>query len=287
MQFADYDMEDFVEASGETIAKGHLRFEMGWTEVRSGLGLILRGYIVLILAAVVLGASAAVLLHLSPEERRKIPWQLREVGLWMGLGLFGLLSLYCYGCVIVGHWRCLMNVPERRGARWLMFGCLTCILAGPALNVASNLTGVEKGAKWERGIAGVKELRMSKEGAIMAVGSAAVQALGGILFILFLRAVAGCFEDRFRVRIVDVYLVFSIILLIATIGLVLTARDFDALVKVALLIGAGLLVNFLGYLFVIGMVHSGITSGLARLAPRSKNLVGGSPLTSRAALPLN
>ena len=287
MQFAELEMEDFVQASDESVAKGHLRFELGWTEVRSGLGLILRGYILLIAAAIMLVTLAVIFLTLSPQQKAKIPWQLREVGLWFGLAMFGLLSLYCYGCVLVGHWRCLMNVPERRGARWLMFGCLTCILAGPALNFASNLTGVEKGVKWERGIAGVKELRMSKEGTIMAVGSAGVQALGGILFILFLRAVAGCFEDRFRVRLVNVYLVFSIVLLVATLFLGLTARDFDALLKRALLLGAAMLVNFLGYLFVIGMVRGGITRGLARFSPRSKDALARSALTTRAALPLN
>jgi len=287
MQFAEYDIEDFAQATDESVVKGHLRFELGWTEVRQGLGLVLRGYIVLILTAVALGVLAAVFLSLSPLEKKKIPWQLRDIGPWLALAALGLVSLYCYGCVIVGHWRCLMNVPERRGARWLMFGCLTCVLAGPALNFASNLTGVEKGAKWERGLDGIKELRMSKEGAIMAVGSAAVQGLGGILFILFLRAVARCFEDRARVTLVDVYLVFSIIVLVGTVYLGLTARDFDALVKRALLIGAGMLVNFLGYLIVIGVVRGGITSGLARLAPRTKDMTSGSALTSRAALPIH
>ena len=287
MQFAELEMEDFVQASDESIAKGHLRFELGWTEVRGGLGLILRGYILLIVAAVMLVTLAVVFLTLSPQQKAKIPWQLREVGLWMGLGLFGLLSLYCYGCVLVGHWRCLMNVPERRGARWLMFGCLTCILAGPALNFASNLTGVEKGVKWERGIAGVKELRMTKEGTIMAVGSAGVQALGGILFILFLRAVAGCFEDRSRITLVNVYLVLSIVLIVGTVFLTVTARDFEGLLKRALLLAAAMLENFLGYLFVIGMVRGGITRGLARFAPRSRDAVVRSALTTRAALPLN
>ncbi|HMF11717.1 MAG TPA: hypothetical protein VKE94_05405, partial [Gemmataceae bacterium] len=106
-------------------------------------------------------------------------------------------------------------------------------------------------------------------------------------FILFLRAVARCFEDRARVTLVDVYLVFSIIVLVGTVYLGLTARDFDALVKRALLIGAGMLVNFLGYLIVIGVVRGGITSGLARLAPRTKDMTSGSALTSRAALPIH
>ncbi|HMF11400.1 MAG TPA: hypothetical protein VKE94_03820, partial [Gemmataceae bacterium] len=229
----------------------------------------------------------AVFLNLSPQEKAKIPWQLRDVGLWLGLGLFGLVSLYCYGCLIVGHWRCLMHVPERRGARWLIFACLTCILAGPGLNLASNLTGVEKGVKWERGVDGIKELRMTKEGAIMQVSSVGFQVLGTIFFILFLRAVVACFEDRLRVLLVDVYLVLSILLFVATVYLVFSARDFEVLLKFALVLGAGWMVNFLVYLIVIGIVRNGIIRGLARLATPAIHVPGQSGLTSRPAVPLN
>jgi hypothetical protein len=287
MEFANYDLDDYVQPSDESIIKGHLRFELGWTEVRSGLGLIVRGYLLLIGAAVLFATGTGIILSLSLQQRAKIPWQVREIGLFLGLGLLGLASLYCYGCVIVGHWRCLMNVPERRGARWLMFGCLTCILAGPALNLASNLTGIEKGVKLERGLDGVKEFRMSKEGAIMQAGSAGVQALGLILFILFLRAVARCFEDRGRVFLVDVFMIFSAVVIVGTVYLVLQANDFETLMKHLLILGLAWLTNFLGYLIVIGVVRGSIKRGLARLATAPRESVSGSVLTTRAALPLN
>ena len=287
MEIEDLDLEEYVPASDECIAKGHLRFELGWTEVRSGLSLIMRGYLLLIGAAILIGGSAVLILVMGPQERAKIPWQVREIGPFLGLGLFGLAALYCYGCVIVGHWRCLMNVPERRGARWLMFGCLTCILAGPTLNFASNLTGVEHKPKLERGLDGVKEFKMTKEGAIMQVGSAGVQVLGSVLFILFLRAVANCFEDRGRVILVDMYLVFSVIVIVGTIYLVFSARDLESLIKHLMILGLAWLANFVGYLIVIGMVRGAITEGLARLAAASREMAGRSPLTTRAALPIN
>jgi hypothetical protein len=45
--------------------------------------------------------------------------------------------------------------------------------------------------------------------------------------------------------------------------------------------------NFFGYLIIIGVVRGAITNGLARLATAPKDRVGGSPLTTRAALPIN
>jgi hypothetical protein len=278
MNFVAYDVDDYAEPSHELIAAGHLRFELGWTEVRRGLGLILRGYFLLIGAAVVLGIAIGVALSLSPQQRAKIPWQIREIALWLGLGLFGIVAIYCYGCIVVGHWRCLMNAPERRGARWLMFGCLTCILAGPGLNLASNLTGVEKQPKLERGINGLKEIKMSKEAAIMQVGSAVVQVLGSVLFILFLRAVANCFEDRARVVLVDLYLVFSVVLLIATLYMAFKAGDFEALFRYALVLGLGWLANFAAYLIVVIVVRSGISRGLAEFAALAKRQAHGGVL---------
>jgi hypothetical protein len=278
MNFVAYDVDAYGQPSDDLIAKGHLRFELGWTEVRRGLGLILRGYFLLIGGAAVLGIGVVVAVSLSVQDRAKIPWQVRDIALWLGLGLFGLLAIYCYGCIVVGHWRCLMNAPERRGARWLMFGCLTCILAGPGMNLASNLTGVEKQPRFERGINGIKEIKMTKEAAIMQVGSAVVQVLGSVLFILFLRAVANCFEDRARVVLVDMYLVFSVVLMIVTVYLALTASDFDVLLKYALVLGLGWLVNLVAYLIVVIVVRSGISHGLARFAAIAKREAHGGVL---------
>ena len=128
---------------------------------------------------------------------------------------------------------------------------------------------------------------MTKEGAIMGVASAGVQVLGGILFILFLRAVAGCFEDRSRVLLVDLYLVFSVIVIVGTVYLLLDVDDFESLIKHLMVLGMAWLANFVGYLTIIAIVRGAITRGLVRLAIAPRDRVGGSPLTTRAALPIN
>jgi hypothetical protein len=235
---------------------------------------------------VLLGTAIGVLIGMSPQDRAKIPWQVRDIGLFLGLGLFALLCTYCYGCVVVGHWRCLMNAPERRGARWLMFGCLTCILAGPALNLASNITGVENKPKLEKGLDGIREFKMSKEGAIMQLGSGALQLLGGVLFILFLRAVVRCFDDKFRVFLLDLYLILSLALVAGTIWVFLQARDLDTLIHKAALIGLGWVLNFAGYLAVIMITRGSIARGLAKLAPPLTELKGRPGLTGGSLLPL-
>jgi hypothetical protein len=287
MDLASFDPEEYYQPSAESIVKGHLRFELGWTEVRRALGLVLRGYILLIIATVLTAVAFIYFLGMDAKEKARIPWQIRDIGFFLGLGLFGLLCVYCYGCVIVGHWRCLMNAPERRGARWLMFGCLTCTLSGPALSLASGLTGVDNKPKIAKGVDGIREFKMSKEGQIMQVGSAGIQLLGSALFILFLRSVAKCFEFRFRVLALDLYLICSLMLGVATGYMVNHARDIDALIKLAPIVGLGWAANLFFFLIVIIIVRRGIAEGLAKLTPvlQEKNPV--EDLTTGSVLSLN
>jgi len=250
--------------SDEPTAGEHLRFELGWPEVRRGLGMILRGCFILIGATMFLGLMIGIVITMSPKEREKIPWQVRDIGFFLGLGAFGLVTLYCYGCVLVGHWRCLLNAPERRGARWLMFACITCLLAGPALGIAASLTGVDQSPQFERGFNGFKAVKYSYEGAIMQLASGVVQVLASLLFILFLRAVAHCFEDKARVFLLDIYLVFTIVLLIMTLGIVVAAGNPLALLGYSLLLALGWLANFAGYIVAVASIRACITAGLER-----------------------
>ncbi len=266
MNHVFYDA-DYAAAAAPEGPQAHLPLELGWSEVRRGLGLILRGYLLLILAYVLFGVILGVILGMSAQDRAKIPWQVRDISLFLGLGLLGLFTIYCYGCVIVGHWRCLLNAPERRGARWLMFACLTCILAGPGLNLAANLTGVNQKPKLEKGMSGIKEIKLTTEGAVMQVGSIGLSMAGNCLFILFLRAVASCFEDRARVVVIDIYLGFTALLLGATVWVVVTAPDWETLILHALVLGLGWAANFIGYLIIILLVRGAIRRGLRQLAP--------------------
>ena len=110
-----------------------------------------------------------------------------------------------------------------------MFACLTCILAGPAMNVAAGISGVQRAPRFDHGWDGIKQLRYATEGVIMQVASAGVQVLGGVFFLLFLRAVARCFEDSRRVLLVHLYLGYMLFMAFATVFLVLMCRDLESL----------------------------------------------------------
>jgi hypothetical protein len=111
--------------------------------------------------------------------------------------------------------------------------------------------------------------------------------LGGVLFILFLRAVVGCFDDRFKVFLLDLYLVLSLALVAGTIWILWQARDLETLFQRAALIGLGWALNFAGYLAAIMLTRGSITRGLAKLVSPLKELKGRPGLTGGSVLPLN
>jgi hypothetical protein len=258
VELGDGFASDFEEAS----AQNYLRFEPGWTDVRHGLGLILRGYFVLVAVILVVLTVFVILFGVDPAQRSKTSWQVRDIALFLGLGAVAVGSLYSYGCIVVGHWRCLMNAPERHGAKWLMFACMTCILSGPALNFAAGVSGIQRAPRLQRGLKDVAEVKYSTEGAIMQAASAGVNVLGTVFFMLFLRAVARCFDDTARAWLANLYLifitfVFGISIMVIFAGGITTERLLE--------LGAGWLASFLGYIFMVLNAHIGITRGLAKL----------------------
>jgi hypothetical protein len=260
--------DGYASAFEESTAQDQLRFEPGWPDVRSGLGLILRGYFVLVAAVIVVATVFIILFGIDPAQRSKTSWQVRDIGLFLGLGAVAVASLYSYGCVVVGHWRCLMNAPERHGAKWLMFACITCVLAGPALNFASGVSGIQRAPKVQRGLKDIKEVHYSKEGAIMQAASAGINVLGTVFFMLFLRAVARCFEDATRAWMANLYLIFIVCVFGLTVMMIFASGE-PALPTAHLLeLGAAWAAAFLGYLFMVASAHIGITSGLKRLTLR-------------------
>jgi hypothetical protein len=259
-------LSDIGPADAEDLrAEAHLRFELGWTDVRHGLGLILRGYFVLIGAIMVVATVFVFLFGVDPADRSKTSWQVRDIGLFLGLGVVAVASLYSYGCVVLGHWRCLMSAPERHGAKWLMFACITCVLAGPALNFAASLSGVERTPKLQRGLRDITQVKYSAEGAIMQAASAGVNVLGTVFFMLFLRSVARCFQDATRAWMANLYLILIVSVFGMSVLLIFVGGGQAITTERLLELGTGWLAAFVGYLFMVFNAHIGITRGLARL----------------------
>lgn len=233
--------------------------------MRSGLGLILRGW-VLMIASFFLAAFAIVMIFgRSSAGGFKLGENSRDLCLFLTAGFLVLAWVYSYGCIIVGHWRCLMNAPERRGAKWLMFACMTCILAVPTLNFASGTSGLRRQPVIKRGLEDVGQVEFTSAGKIMSAASLGCEVLSTVLFMLFLRAVGRCFDDRACTHLVDLYLGLLAVMVVSTTMFLFGGLKPAVLAMLALPLLAGWGLCFAGYLALLGVIRGGIRRGLGRL----------------------
>jgi hypothetical protein len=242
-----------------------VRGEYGWLDVKSGLAKILQGYAVLIgglsFCAFLVAASTVQLIKAGDG---KLPLG----ALWffyLGLGLTTLLGPLGYGMIAMGKFRCLMNAPERFHCRWLMFACMACLLMGPALNVTASFTGLSKAPELKRGPEGFRNVEFTKLGGAMQAVSGVIGLGSLVLFVLFLRAVARCFEDELQVALANLYLGITAFVAAGTLSLGFGA--WHVLIKPPVLIGLATIwfLLFLGYLYLIMTTRGCIARGLAKL----------------------
>jgi hypothetical protein len=147
-----------------------------------------------------------------------------------------------------------------------MFACMPGLLMGPALNVAAGATGLDKGPDYRRGPAGFVRVQFSPTARKMQTASGVLGFSSFVFFILFLRAVARCFEDRAREAHVTLYLLVSSVLIAAT--LYVAMADPKLLVtqpQIVLGLGVGWVVAFVWYLCLVGVMRSCIAQGMSRV----------------------
>jgi hypothetical protein len=243
---------------------GDVRFEYGWLDIQSGFAKILQGYAVLIVGlgfcAFLVVASVVKIINVGAGG--KLPLG----SLWLfylGIGLPTVIIPIGYGLIAVGKWRCLMSAPERFHCRWLMFACMACLLMGPAINLTSSFTGLQTAPELKRGPEGFRQMKFTALGGALQIASAIIGFGSLVLFVLFLRAVARCFEDQTRIWLANLYLIFFGGLMAATVyvGFRITLYMDKPVILMAL--GAGWLLVFLGYLFLVMTMRSCIRQGLA------------------------
>jgi hypothetical protein len=243
-----------------------LRMEFGWHEVSRGLGRILLGYFVALggtVLCVVLVVYA--LLNLGGTQNKDGPYLGYVWAFYIGFSALSLIWLFGYGMIVAGQWRCLMNAPERSGAKWLMFACMTGLLMGPALNVGACVAGIEQPPNYRRGPAGFTRVKFTHTGTQMQVGSGLLSFSSFVFFILFLRAVARCFEDPVRLAHVTLYLVVSGVLTAATLFVGLGSPKLLAERPVVIGLGAAWIVAFIWYLCLIGVMRGCIIHGMSQI----------------------
>jgi hypothetical protein len=252
-----------------------LRMETGWDDVASGLGRILFGYVVFLLGVAVgvtlVLVSAYGWLFGDGARPNRLPsisvmWQF-----YIGLGILSVIGVFGYLIIMGGQWKCLHGASERHGARWLMFFCLTALLAGPALNGASFYGGVQRYPELRRGLRGLSQIQFTVAGRHMQFASAAATGLYSLLFLLFLRAVARCHDSSRHLVLVNVGIVLVILLLGGTVYTGYLAfkgdlpDDTPILQDPRVWVAGGWLVLFIYYLFLIGSLRNCVKESLARV----------------------
>ena len=223
---------------------------VGWAEVCKGLYGILCGYLLIlgsVIGAVVLAVT--VIFQLAAARPQGGAGGVFSM-IIVGCIVLVLLLLAGYGLIIRSQWRCLRNAPEHCGAKWWMFATMLCIVAGPALAAATSLAGGNNGAAkvpLNGRAAAPTTLREAlaesrKAGASaapMKIVSSLIGLLSQLFFVLFLRSVALAFNDGFRARFAELYLLLTGVLFAGLVGLILAPEAFLAKPVLLLLMGGG------------------------------------------------
>jgi hypothetical protein len=250
----------------------------GWRQIRVGLHLVAGGYGVLILG----GSAGAALVWAAlcnpgggPDGHYLLP-------LFAAMTLV-LTAVFSYGLVLAGQWRCLMYAPPRGSAKELIYVCFHCVLLCSCLNaVGAYLDGGKTYAALQRGWGEVEALDLWSAGNLMQLASILLGVVGSLVFSQFLRNVADCFNDRRRVRAVDLNLLFMGLLLGGTAGMHFCVRRLDFKGDSLPWLAGGWLLCFVWHLWLVLGVNRCVADGLRR-ASLSRTVrihgAGGMPLS--------
>jgi hypothetical protein len=236
--------------------------ELGWSDVGSGLSRILLGFLCSVLTTA-LGAGIILLVVLGPKMGMitKISKNAVDAFVLIGGGVIIIGSLFSYGLVLVGKWRCLSYAPERGGAKWWMFACILCLLAGPGLNAiaSSGAGGTQNYKELGNGREGLANIQFQGVNGVMQLASAAISLASTLFFVMFLRTVGVCIGSETCVWLSTGYIFYTIALVVGTVFLYVTSRGLPRPDLLALL-GLGWLGCIASYLVLIVTARCSIGS---------------------------
>ena len=259
--------------------EAEVRAELGWPEVRRGLNRILLAHLVLIgcLAALVMLIVYLVAQPLPKHPDKEV--SVAEVVAILGLAGLGFAMLYYVYLTVRGHWNCLMNAPERYAAKWFIFAAILFRVVSPTFGFAAGFLSIgtppptagrsskppDSTAAYVRDLQDYPE-RMSEDetSGYLMVASGLVSLASDVAFILFLRAVARCFEDDLRVRLADVYIFFVVALFLVGVVVQFAAPDLRSDPRYFLALGGAYGLAFLWYLGLLVSTSTCIAAALAR-----------------------
>lgn len=170
--------------------------EFGWDEVGKGLACLLFGQVLcLVIVLLALGVLWQAGLRGGKTHPLGLSTEYKEVLFFCSLPILGLLGLVSYALVLKGLWRCQLSVPERFGARWLVFACIACVAIGPLLEgLGAVQILVPNYVKFTKGFPALERVQ-PPPGSLTALGAGlGFLTLGGLFFLAFLRMAARCLE---------------------------------------------------------------------------------------------
>jgi hypothetical protein len=251
----------------------------GWSEVCKGLYGILCGY--LLIFGSMIGAVVLAVTVIAQLAAARSPNGASGVFSLVVIGaiVLVLLLLAGYGLIIRNQWRCLRNASEHCGAKWWMFATMLCLVAGPVVGTATSLAGgndrpavVPVGGKEAPPTTLREALAKSKKAgasvAPMQIVSSVIGLLSQVFFVLFLRSVALSFNDGFRARFAEIYLLLTGVLSAGLVGLFLSPETFLAKPILLLLLGGGWALSGILYFVLIFSTCLCIQGNLAALRAR-------------------
>lgn len=256
-----------TRAEAPTDPNDPLLSEYGWTEVGKGITRILIGYFI-----AVVGTAAGIgvcMLGIYGHEMglfAKGNRNTMELIGTAGILLIGVASLASYSLVLAGKWRCLMNAPERYATRWLIFACMLCMVVGPLMNILTSLGG--DGANNYKQFQHYKDgvhLTFDSAGSILQLLGTVLSIVSTMLFVLFLRAIACCFRNRFLTSMIHLYLLFSALLIGVTAQLLFGMPHALTRPEVLFGLAGGWLTCVLGYVFLVFSARICIATGSSRI----------------------
>jgi hypothetical protein len=236
----------------------------GLKELSKALLALLMNYLLLIF--VVAAAVATIVFVIVGVKAGKLARGDAGTILLAGFGVVFLALIFTGWAVLRNKWRCLLNAPERGGAKWWMFASMLCLFATPALNTTCGLMGGYTAKTRAQQIQALENMTAEKymeslktgDGyAYMRLAGAVIGPLGGIFFILFLRAVALTIQSWVLARLAELHLVVDVLTLVGSLVALYDISRLRFLPHVWLLLGIGSIFSFVLWLvLMIGTIVS-------------------------------
>lgn len=252
----------------------YLKTEMAWGDVAKGFERILFGYVLMIACAVFAGLLLGWLATQGASLAKSgTPDKPNLIVMWvilLGGAIIGFLSLVSWFVVVTGQFKCALGAPDRENARWLMFGCILCLVFGFVLPILDGVSMYMGGGLTQDQLQKMQSTgdtsAITRRGSIIQMAGLALDVTVALLMAMFFRAVGKCFAHQGLVDMADSYMLCFVLLICGTGFVAYTIiawKQFD----IYMIGGAGVcwLLMGLWHVFMIIYARNVIVGGMDKV----------------------